>query len=104
MLVEVLAHLLCGFQLFRPDGVPGLLICGKHFLNNQACSNEFFLGPSNDENMLLLGVVPLHWVPIFVRAAATDKDLASRLLLQALLVDALWTDEEAHIVDTCTTR
>jgi hypothetical protein len=104
MFVEVFTHLLCCFQLLGPDCIPGLLVGGEHFLNNQACSNKFFLGLSYDENMLLLGVVPLHRMAIFVRATATDQDLASRLLLQALLVDSLWTDQESHIVDTCTTR
>ena len=54
--------------------------------------------------MLLLGVVPLHRVTIFVRAAATDQDLASRLLLEPLLIDAFGTYKEPHIIDTCATR
>ena len=38
-------------------------------------------------------------MPFFVAATASDKDLALSLVLQFLLIDALWTDYEANVVD-----
>lgn len=49
--------------------------------------------------MLLFVIIRLRRIPLLVRVLASDKYLTGGLLLKLFLIDSLWTNQQADIVD-----
>lgn len=100
LVVEVLAQLVGGFQLFGPDCVPRGLVGGKHFDHHFPRGNQLLLIFTHNKHVLVVGVVRGKRVPVFVRPATANEDFAASHLLESFLVYAFGSDQKTHKINS----